>query len=134
MMASRTSSARSARLLKFKSTAITHLKQHIAASRTPIKKQRQKIADLADELGFSRDLLSSQSDSIPADIIFGDLCHNRNVNPHGRRYSLETLSSAREIHSRSPSADEIIRSVLPLPPETLLRMELSTVNIEFNNH
>jgi type IV secretory pathway VirD2 relaxase len=69
-----------------------HLAGQIAASRTSIKKQHQKIADLEDELELSRDFLSSRSDSIPADIIIGDLCHNRNVNPHGRRDSLETLS------------------------------------------
>jgi hypothetical protein len=122
MTAFRTSSARSAGLLKFKSTAITHLEQHIAAYQTLIKKQRQKIADFEGELELSRDLLSNRSDSIPSDILFGDLYHNRNVNPHGLRYSLETLSWAREIHSLSPIAYAAIRSVLPFPSKTLLRM------------
>jgi hypothetical protein len=93
MTASRISSARSARLLlKFKSVAITLLKQHIAVYQPSIKKQHQKITDLEDEHELSRDLIANRSDSLPADIIFGDLCHNRNVNPHGWRYSLETLS------------------------------------------
>jgi hypothetical protein len=78
------------------------LKQQIAAYQTSIKKQHQKIADLEDELELSRDLFSSRLDSIPPDIIFGDLRHNRNANPHGRGYSLETLSCAREIHDLSP--------------------------------
>jgi hypothetical protein len=78
MTASRTSSARGARLLKFKSVAITHLKQQIAAYRTSIKKQCQKITDLEDELELSRALIAIRSDSIPDDIIFGDLYHNRN--------------------------------------------------------
>jgi hypothetical protein len=51
---------------------MTHLKQHIAAYRTSVKKQRQKSADLEDELELSRDLLSSRLDSIPVDIIFSD--------------------------------------------------------------
>jgi hypothetical protein len=120
MMAFRASSARSARLLKFTSTAITHLEQQIAAYRISTKKQRQKITGLEDELELSSDLLSSRSDSIPAHFIFGDLCHNRNVNPHGRRYSLDTPLWAREIHILSLIAYATIRSVLP--SETLLRM------------
>jgi hypothetical protein len=79
MTASQTSSPRSARLLKFKSVAITHLKQEIAAYRTSIKKQSQKITDVEDELESFCDLIANRSDSPPSDIIFSDLCHNRSL-------------------------------------------------------
>jgi hypothetical protein len=104
MTAARASSARSARLLKSKSFVITCLKQQIAAHRSSIKKQRQTITDLEDEFELSHDLIANRSESLPADIIFGDLCHNRNTNPHGRRNSFKTLASSREIHGLSPVA------------------------------
>jgi hypothetical protein len=118
-----TSSAMSALFLKFRSVAITHLEQQITAYRTSIKKQHQKITDIEDQLELSRDLIPNPSDSLPADIIFGDLCHNRNVNSHERRYLLETLSWALEIHSVSHVACATIRAVLPFPSETLLWMD-----------
>jgi hypothetical protein len=109
------------------------LKQQIATDRTLTKKQRQQITDLEDESEISCDLITNRSNSLPADIIFGDLCHNRNINPHGRRNRLRILSWAREIHSLSPVAYATIRAVLPPPSVTLLRMEFSTANFEFSN-
>jgi hypothetical protein len=81
-----------------------------------------KNTDLEAELELSRDLIPSRSDSLPADT-FGDLCQDQNVNRHGWRYSLETLSWAREIHSLSLVAEATIRAVFPLLSETLLHME-----------
>jgi flagellar biosynthesis chaperone FliJ len=82
MMGSWTFSARSARLLKVKSVTVIHLKQQIDTYQTSIKKQSQKVTDLEDELELSRDFITNRSNSLPADIILGDLYHNRNVNPH----------------------------------------------------
>jgi hypothetical protein len=102
---------------------MTHLKQQIADYRTSIKEQHQRITDLEHELELSPDLIANRSNSLLADIIFGDLCQNRNVNPQGRRYSLEMLSWVGEIHGLSPVASATIRAVLSLPFETLLQME-----------
>jgi hypothetical protein len=79
MTTSRASSARSAHPLQFKSVAIAHLKQQIDADRTSIKKQHHQMTDLEDELKLSRALITNWPDSLPADIIFGDLCHSRSL-------------------------------------------------------
>jgi hypothetical protein len=73
MTAFRTSSASSARLLKFKSVTRTHLKQQIAAYQTSIKKQRQTIIVVEDEFGLSRELIANQSDFPLADIIVREI-------------------------------------------------------------
>jgi hypothetical protein len=44
--------------MKFKSVAIIHLKQQIAAYRTSIKKQDEKITDLEDEFELSCNLIT----------------------------------------------------------------------------
>jgi hypothetical protein len=62
-----------------------------------MEKQRQKISDLEDKLAVAYESCTNFQDSTPIDIIFDDLCRNRNVDPHGRRYSVETISWAREI-------------------------------------
>jgi hypothetical protein len=79
MKTSTTSVARNASLLKFKSAEILHLKQQLAAYRTSMKKQRQKITDLEDKLTITYESCYNLQDSTATDIIFGDLCHNRNV-------------------------------------------------------
>jgi hypothetical protein len=66
---------------------------------------------------------ASLQDSTPINIIFGDLCHNYRVDPHGQRYSIDTISWSREIQDLSPVAYEIVCAILPLPSERLLRME-----------
>jgi hypothetical protein len=75
--------ARSATLPKFKSAEILHLKQQLAAYRTSRKKQRQKITDLEEKLATAYESSTNLQDSTSIDIIFGDLCHNRNVDLHG---------------------------------------------------
>jgi hypothetical protein len=69
-----------------------------------MKKQRQKITDLEDKLATTSESCANLHDSTLIHITFGDLCHNRNVDPHGRRYSVETISWAREIQYLSPVA------------------------------
>jgi hypothetical protein len=48
-----------------------------------MKKQRQKITDLEDKLATAYESCANLQDSTAIDIIFGDLCHNHNVDPHG---------------------------------------------------
>jgi hypothetical protein len=84
--------ARNASLLKFKSVEILHLEQQLATYCTLMKKQRQKIIDLEGKLAIAYESCANLQDSTAIDIIFGDLCHNRNVDPHDRRDSVETIS------------------------------------------
>jgi hypothetical protein len=113
--------ARNVSRLKFKSAEILHLKQQLAAYRTSMKKQ--KITELEDRLATVYESCSNLQDSTPIDIIFGDICHNPNVDPHGRRYSVEMISWACEIQDLSTVAYETIRAILPLPSDRLLRIE-----------
>jgi hypothetical protein len=99
------------------------LKRQLAAYRTSTKKQRQTITDLEDKLATAYESYANLQNSTPIDIIFGDLCRNRNVDPHGRQYSVETISWAREIQDLSPVAYETVRAILLLPFKRLLRME-----------
>jgi hypothetical protein len=99
------------------------LKQQLAAYRTSMKKQRQKITDLEDKLVTAYESCANLQGSTPIEIFFGDLCHNRNVDPRGRRYYVETISWAREIQDLGPVACETVHAILPLPSERLLRME-----------
>jgi hypothetical protein len=112
--------ARKASLLKFKSTEIKHLKQQVAGCRTFMKTQRQRIADLEEELDNARESLHTVN-ATPADVIYSDLSRNRGVHPSGRRYSIDTISWAREIADLSPAAYEVVRAILPVPSCTLLR-------------
>jgi hypothetical protein len=88
-----------------------------------MKKQRQKITDLEDKWAITYESCANLQDFIPIDIIFGDVCHNSNVDPDGRRWSVEAISWAREIQDLSPVAYETVRAILPLPSEKLLHME-----------
>jgi hypothetical protein len=124
MKTSTTSFAGNASLLKFTSAEILHLQQQLTAYRTSMKKQRHKITDLEHKLATAYESYTNIQDSTAIDIIFGDLSHNRNVDPHGRRYSVEMISWAREIQDPSPVAYETVRAILPLPSERLLCMEL----------
>jgi hypothetical protein len=84
MKTSTRSFARNASLLKFKWVEILHLKQQLAAYRTSIKKQKQKITDLKDKLLTVSELCANLQDSTSIDMIFGGLGHNLNYDPHSR--------------------------------------------------
>jgi hypothetical protein len=99
------------------------LKQQLAVYRTSMKKHKQKITNLEDKLAIIYELCANLQNSTTIGIIFGDLCHNRNVDPHDRRCSVETISWAPEIQDLSPVAHDTVRAILPLPSERLLRIE-----------
>jgi hypothetical protein len=123
MKTSTTSFSGNASLLKFKSAEILHLKQQLAAYRTSMKKQRQNIPDLEDKVETVSESCVNLRDSTLIDIIFGELCHNRNADPHGRRYSVETISWVREIQDLRPVAYETLRAILLLAlsfPENMI--------------
>jgi 1,4-dihydroxy-2-naphthoyl-CoA synthase len=102
--------ARNASLLKLKSTEILRLKQQIAAYRTSSKKHHRHIADLEDELETARESVHAVVNPTPFDVIYADLFRNRDVDPSGRRYSMETISWAREISDLSPAAYKVVRA------------------------
>jgi hypothetical protein len=123
MKTSTTLFARNASLLKFKSAEILHLKQQLAAYRTSMKKHRQKITDLEEKMATAYESCANLQDSTTVNTIFGDLCRNRTIDPHGRGSSVGSISWAREIQDLNPVAYATVRAILPLPSKRLLRME-----------
>jgi hypothetical protein len=113
--------ARHTRLLTFKSAQITILRQQLNGYRTASKKSTQRIHDLEEQLRTTRASSANDAFETPGDRIFADLQRNKDQPPSARRYSLDTLTWAREILSESPAAYRTIRKMLPLPSECCLR-------------
>jgi hypothetical protein len=87
--------------------------QHILNAVADLQVQFQRVMKQAS----TTDPCQSHSKRIDIDIV-----RNHGREPNGRRYSLETLLSARELHSISPQVWRVVRRVLPLPSASLFHM------------
>jgi hypothetical protein len=88
----------------------------------------EKIASLTDELARSIDA-KMEIDAIesPVDRIFNDVLRNRNRSPDRRHYSRDTLIWARQVYDASPIARTVVRKMLPLSSERILRSKFSAI-------
>jgi hypothetical protein len=103
------------RELHRKSAQIQHLQLQVRAHEINIERAKQKIVFLTDQLS---EAVRNEAD---IDSTFHDLLQNREREPHRRGCSRDTMMWARQLYGISPGAWDIVRRVLPLPSERLLR-------------
>jgi hypothetical protein len=102
------------------------LQHELNAARTNLAAAQSQIADLKKQLAAkiqeqsNKDLTQS-----PSDRVFFDIVKNYGRPPNARRYCIETLAWAEEIHASSPQTHEIVRKVLPLPTDRLLNSKFT---------
>jgi hypothetical protein len=111
-----------ARQLQRKTAEIQRLRQQAQAHKMTLEHAKEKIRSLTDQLSQALHA-KAEVDPIttPADCIFHDLVNNQAREPNGRRYSRETMIWARQVYDISERAWDIVRKVLPLPSDRLLR-------------
>jgi hypothetical protein len=63
----------------------------------------------------------------PANRVFCQLLQNRSQDPNARRYSRDTMTWARQVYDVSPSAWEVVRTVLPPPSNLVLKSAFAQV-------
>jgi hypothetical protein len=114
---------RHARLLSFKSAQITTLQQQFNRYRTGAKKQTQRIQELEDQICNIRASSATEEFDMATNTMFADLMRNKDQVPSARRYSLDTLTWARETMGQSPAVYLTVREILPLPPERCLQQK-----------
>jgi hypothetical protein len=100
---------RRGRLLTFKSAQITTLQQPLNGYCTAAKKQTQRIQDLEDQICNIRTSFATEGFNTATNTIFADLTKNKDQTPSAGRYSLETLTWAREILGQSPATYRTVR-------------------------
>jgi hypothetical protein len=89
---------------------------------------QEKIQSLNNQLA---EALQAEGDINPLterlDRIFRALLQNHSRDPNARRYSRDTMMWARQIYDISPLAWEIVRKVLPLPSNRVLKSAFAQV-------
>jgi hypothetical protein len=121
-------SAWTARQLQARSVQIQHLKAQVKAHQTNLHHTHEKIQSLSNQ--FAEALQAERDINLltePAYRLFRELLQNRSRDPNARRYSRDTTIWARKIYDISQSAWEVVRKVLPLPSNRVLKSAFAQV-------
>jgi hypothetical protein len=126
-----TEAARMARLRNLKLKETAHLEQQGRGYHLLQQRERAQIQELRIELAHR----SMQLDPLDmaADRIWADLLHNHDVPPTRRRYFIESLVWAREIHHIWPAAYQVISQISPLSDDCLLRSKFPDEKTQVRN-
>jgi hypothetical protein len=121
-------SAWTARQLQARSVQIQHLKAQVKAHQMNLHRAQKKIQSLSNQPAEG---LQAEGDikplTKPADRIFRELLQNRSRDPNSRRYLRDTMMWARQVYDISPSASEVVRKVLPLPSNRVVKSAFAQV-------
>jgi hypothetical protein len=101
---------------------VNELRRQLGACEQRLKEAKTKIRDPKDQLLIAAHDLSPDSLHSVADRISLDIARNREKPANHRSYSTETLIWGREISDIYPAACKVIRDVVPLPLDRLLRL------------
>jgi Na+/phosphate symporter len=102
------------------------LRQQLNAYQTNLQRAETKIAELEKQLAAAmRDRENQNLTQTPAERVYLDIIKNHGRDPHGRRYCVETLAWAEEIHTISPHALEVVGKVISVPSETLINSKFA---------
>jgi hypothetical protein len=100
---------------------VTKLEKQIKNLTTDLQAAKARLAHLSDKLMRAIDDASADDPTqTPAQGIYLDVITNQGRHPNGRRYSIDTLVWAQQLHAISPSALDHVRAVFPLPGESLI--------------
>jgi hypothetical protein len=103
-----------------------NLQQQVNAYRMNLQLAENKIEELKKELAAAmRERDYQNLIQTPAERIYLDILKNHGRDPHGRRYCVETLAWAEEIHMISPQALEVVGKVIPVPSESLINSKFT---------
>ena len=100
------------------------------------KAKQETMSDIINELQQKSILTTDDAENLHAEFdeiqlsIFRDTKNNVSCLPNGRRYSDIVKECAVTLHFYSPKAYEYVRTILPLPHESLIRKWSSVVECE----
>ena len=111
---------------------IKGLQQQLRRSKKKLQSMKDLILHLQEKLVISTEqagILHAAFDNLQLSI-FQNAKDNLSSTPTGRRYSDEVKEFARTLYFYSPKAYRYVRSIIPLPNQSLLRKWSSSVNCE----
>jgi hypothetical protein len=114
-------STRHARYLRLKAAEITTRRQQLNGHRTAIKRQKERIEDLRQQLLQATASSHAESGDAPPDRILSDTARNKLLYPNGGRYFFDTPTWANKIFATSLVAYRVVRVIFSTPSEELLR-------------
>jgi hypothetical protein len=116
-----TAAARTALHARQSANRIKTLQQQLNAYQTNLHKAQDHIQERIKQFAITmRDQSSKDSTQTPSERIYLDIIRNHGRDSHARRYCIETLAWAEEMHAISPKALEVVGKVISVPSEALL--------------
>jgi hypothetical protein len=113
--------ARFARHLRLKAAEITTSRQQLNGHRTAIKRQKERIENLRQQLLQATASSHAEGGDASPDRILADIARNKLLRANGRRYSLNTLPWTNEIFTTLPAAYRTVRAIVLISSEEPFR-------------
>jgi hypothetical protein len=105
------SSARFSRYLRLKAAEITTRRQQLSGHRTAIKRRKERIEDLRQQLLQATASSHAESRDTPPDRILADIARKKLLYPNGGLYSFVTPAWANKMFATSPADYRAVRAI-----------------------